>query len=155
MEVVLKKVTLKDKATLKRLLGYSLYEESLTDGNKMNNRAVFEYKWFNSYFTDSDRLAFIIYYNKEIAGFVMINKYVQRIKSGHSIAEFMVVPYMRHMHIGSFVATKCFEMFDGYWEVSPSVGSDTALTFWKNVINDYTGGNYDFKDGIFVFKSKK
>lgn len=54
MEYYLDKVNVKDKNTLYRLLQYSLFEESLNDGNEMNENAIFEYKYFNLYFSDKD-----------------------------------------------------------------------------------------------------
>ena len=37
------------KEILYRLLEYSLFEESLNDGNEMNDEAIFEYKYFDNY----------------------------------------------------------------------------------------------------------
>ena len=60
MDVYLSRVKESEKDILYRLLEYSLFEESLTDGNEMNNEAIFEYKYFENYFTDNDRDAFFI-----------------------------------------------------------------------------------------------
>ena len=60
MDVCLSRVDKKEKDTLYRLLEYSLFEESLNDGNEMNNEAIFEYKYFDNYFTDNDSDAFFI-----------------------------------------------------------------------------------------------
>ena len=40
----LERVKIEDKDILYRLLQYSLFEESLTDQNEMNDEAIFEYK---------------------------------------------------------------------------------------------------------------
>ena len=45
----------------------------------------------------------------------------------------------------------CFEKYPGAWEVSPSCGSEQAYLFWKNVIDEYTGKNNKYEDGIFSF----
>ena len=55
MEYYLDKVNIKDKDILYRLLQYSLFEESLNDGNEMNKNAIFEYKYFDLYFCYNDR----------------------------------------------------------------------------------------------------
>ena len=90
----LDRVKVEDKDILYRLLQYSLFEESLTDQNEMNNEAIFEYKWFDSYFQDNNREAYIIkeQNTNKILGFAMVNQYMQKSKDGHSIAEFMIVP---------------------------------------------------------------
>ena len=56
----LDRVKEENKDVLYRLLEYSLFEESLNDGNEMNNDAIFEYKYFDLYFTDNDRNAFFV-----------------------------------------------------------------------------------------------
>lgn len=85
-------------------------------------------------------------------GFVMINQYLQKIKTGHSIAEFLVLPRFRRNGVGSEVARRCFAMYPGNWEVGPADGGDSAYKFWKKVINDVTKKNNQLEDGLFVFK---
>ena len=60
MEIILDRVKEENKDVLYRLLEYSLFEESLNDGNEMNNDAIFEYKYFDLYFTDNERDAFFV-----------------------------------------------------------------------------------------------
>ena len=53
MDITLEKVEESKKDVfLYRLLQYSLFEESLSDQNDMNEDALFEYPWFENYFTD-------------------------------------------------------------------------------------------------------
>ncbi|MBQ8891543.1 MAG: GNAT family N-acetyltransferase [Bacilli bacterium] len=155
MNIYLDRVKEENKDILFRLLEYSLFEESLNDGNEMNNEAIFEYKYFDKYFTDDDRDAFFIKELKtnKLLGFVMINTYMQKSSNGHSIAEFMVIPKYRRNKIGKQVAFKCFDMHRGIWEVSSSFGSDLAYHFWKKVIDEYTNCNNKFVDGIFIFNN--
>ena len=155
MEIYLDKVLEDKKDTLYRLLEYSLYEESLNDGNEMNDEAIFEYKYFDKYFTDNDRDAFFIraQNTNKLLGFVMINTYMQKNDNGHSIAEFLVIPKYRRCKIGKRVAFECFNMYKGIWEVSPSYNSESAYLFWKKVIDEYTNGKNEFVDGLFIFKN--
>ena len=60
MEIYLDKVKIEEKEILYRLLWYSLYEESLNDGNEMTNEASFGYKYFDRYFKEDNREAFFI-----------------------------------------------------------------------------------------------
>ena len=152
----LDRVKVEDKDILYRLLQYSLFEESLKDQNEMNNEAIFEYKWFDSYFQDNNREAYIIKEQEtnKILGFAMVNQYMQKSKDGHSIAEFMIVPKYRRLKIGKRVAIELFNMHKGNWEVKPSYGSAVALAFWKSVIDEYTKNENTFEDGIFIFQNK-
>ena len=152
----LERVKIEDKDILYRLLQYSLFEESLTDLNEMNDEAIFEYKWFDNYFQDNNREAYLIKEKNtnKILGFVMVNQYMQKNKDGHSIAEFMIIPKYRRLKIGKRVAIELLDTHKGIWEVKPSYGSESAFTFWKNVIDEYTKNDYIFEDGVFIFKSK-
>lgn len=155
MNLILEKVKNDKKDVLYRLLQYSLYDESINDGNEMNDEGIFEYKYFDNYFTDDDREAYFIK-NEEtnkLLGFVMINTFMQKSNNGHSIAEFMVIPKYRKNKIGKEIAIRCFNMYKGNWEVSPSIGSEQAYLFWKKVIDEYTNNNNEFLDGIFIFNN--
>ena len=156
MNIRLKTVKPSEKEVLFRLLQYSLFEESLYDQNTMNKDALFDYPWFNLYFTEEERNAYFILDQEtdSLLGFVMINTYMQKSCSVHSIAEFMILPAFRRNHIGKEAALQCYEMYPGHWEVSPSFGSRQAYLFWENVISSFTGGNYRYEDGIFIFDSQ-
>lgn len=154
MNIYLDRVKESKKETLYRLLEYSLFEESLNDGNEMNEEAIFEYKYFDSYFTDKKRDAFFIREKEtdKLLGFVMINTHMEIKEQGHSIAEFMVIPKHRRNKIGKKAVYMCLDMYDGIWEISPSNGSQIAYSFWKNVIDDYTNKNNEYINKIFVFE---
>lgn len=156
MNIILDRVKEENKDVLYRLLEYSLFEESLNDGNEMNNDAIFEYKYFDLYFTDNERDAFFVREKEtnKLLGFVMINTHMQKCNKGHSIAEFMIIPKYRRNKIGKKVAFECFDMYKGNWEVLPSYGSDSAYNFWKKVIDDYTNDDNKLNDGIFIFNNK-
>lgn len=153
MNIILKRVEETQREILYRLLQYSLFEESLNDQNDMNEDALFEYPWFENYFTEKSREACFIkeQESERLLGFVMINTHMQKSGFGHSIAEFMVLPKFRRNGIGKSAAILCFEKYPGAWEVSPSYGSEQAYLFWKNVIDEYTGNNNKYEDGIFCF----
>lgn len=66
IKIILEPVSPQQRDTLFRMLQYSLFEESLTDLNEMNGEALFEYPWFDLYFTEEDREA--CYGNPQIPG---------------------------------------------------------------------------------------
>ena len=53
MEFYLSEVKQEEKEILYRLLQYSLFEESENDLNEMNQEAIYEYKYFDSYLDKS------------------------------------------------------------------------------------------------------
>ena len=151
MEIVLCRATPEKRDVLFRLLQYSLFEESLTDFNEMNDDALFDYPWFDAYFTEAEREAYFIRENgsDRLLGFAMVRAHED---GRHSIAEFMVIPKYRRRGVGSQAAKACFALHNGLWEVKPAYGSEQAKRFWQKVISQ-TAEPVQWKDGMFVCKS--
>ena len=149
MEIALERVIQEKRSTLFRLLQYSLFEESLTDLGEMNDDALFDYPWFNAYFTEPQREAYFIraQASKKLLGFAMVREHED---GRHSIAEFMVIPKYRRSGIGSQAAKACFALHHGLWEVKPAYGSESAWLFWQKAIAQMTE-QMDWQDGAFTF----
>lgn len=157
MKIVLQNVQESQKNTLFRLLQYSLFEESLTDLNEMNDDALFEYPWFDAYFVETEREAYFIrdLQNGKLLGFAMINTYTSSGMQGHSIAEFMVLPKYRRQGIGMLAAHACFDLHAGHWEVRPAYQSESAYRFWEAAIGQYTAGDFSWNKTWFSFKNER
>lgn len=153
MNIRLDAVQPHEKDALFRLLQYSLYEESADDLNEIGSDALFDYPWFELYFTDDDRWAYFIREQEtdRLLGFVMVRRREDR--PVFMIAEFMVLPGCRRRGVGQQAAIACFERFRGQWEVSPALGSERAYRFWKRTIDGYTGNQYRFQDRTFLFSN--
>lgn len=152
-EVRLEKVDEGSRQALWNLLQYMLFETSPSGKNVAKADGSFEYKYFDNYFTDADREAYLIKaLDGELMGFVMISQYLQKVKDGHAIAEFLVLPRFRRKGVGREVAKCCFGLHPGNWEVGPADGSDAVYRFWKSVIDEATGEDNQLEDGLFVFR---
>ena len=149
MNIMLERVTPEKRDTLFRLLQYSLFEESMTDLNEMNDDALFDYPWFDAYFAETQREAYFIRAqdSKKLLGFAMVREHED---GRHSIAEFMVIPKYRRSGIGSQAAKACFARHAGLWEVKPAYGSESARQFWQKTIAQVTDRPV-WKDGMFTF----
>ena len=157
MEYEIIEATEKDKDKLYRLLQYALYDGSKYIENNLNEDCIFEYDWFDNYFTDSDRNAYFIKNDDTYLGMAMVNENLKFNKSGKCIAEFLIMPHYRRNHIGKKVAYDIFEKFKGDWEVQPMENNQVAYSFWKSIISEYTNGNYITKNNgvedVFIFKN--
>lgn len=154
MEYELKKVKAEEKEILFNLLQLALYDGSKYIDNEINNMGLFDYKWFNNYFSDNDRYSYFIKtMDNKLIGFVMINQNMKIFDKGNSVAEFLIIPQYRRKHIGKKVAFEIFGYFKGNWEVEPIDNSKEAYCFWENVIKDYTNNNYKYKNNVFLFKN--
>ena len=152
----LEKVLKKDKKKLYRLLQFSLYDGSFFIENVINEDCLFDYTWFDKYFTDKNRESYFIKYENKIAGFVMVNKHLKVLNEGYSVAEFLILPYYRRKHFGREAAFKVFQLHDK-WEIQPMDNNHIAYNFWKNVIKEYTNNNYEVKsftdmEDVFIFE---
>lgn len=152
----LEKVTIENKDKLYHLLEFALYDGSFYVDNTINDDCLFDYNWYDNYFTEETRESYFIKYENKKVGFVMINQNLQVLNKGYSIAEFLILPYYRRKHIGKKAAYKAFELHDN-WEVQPMDNNNIAYNFWRNIIKEYTSNNYEvnsFNDmeDIFVFK---
>lgn len=155
MNYKIEKVKKEEKEILYRMLQFALYDGSQYINNKITNKGLFEYKWFDNYFTDDDRMAYFIRNDSdELVGFVMINQNMKVESIGHSVAEFLILPHYRRNHIGKQIAFEVFSRFKGNWEVEPIENSDEAYYFWQNVIKEYTSNNYEYRNNIFIFKNE-
>lgn len=148
-----------DKDKLFRLLQYALYDGSQYIDNNINEDCIFEYDWFDNYFTDDDRDAYFIKNGDNYIGMVMVNENLKFNEDGKCISEILIMPKYRRNHLGKKVAYEVFEKFKGDWEVQPMENNPNAYAFWKNIIEEYTEGNYIIKnDGIedvFIFNNKE
>ena len=153
MKAVLCRVRQEERDTLFRLLQYSLFEESLTDLNEMRDDALFDYPWFEAYFEEPEREAFLIREQEtgKLLGFAMVR---QDENGRYSIAEFMVIPKYRRIGIGLQAAKECFALHAGLWEVKPAYGSEAAYLFWKRAVEAYAGSHCTWKDGLFSFDTQ-
>ena len=71
----------------------------------------------------------------------------------------LIMILMKIVYLNKKVAYDIFELFKGDWEVQPMENNPIAYSFWKNIINEYTNGNYEVRnDGIedvFIFNNKQ
>lgn len=110
------------------------------------------YPYLDAYWTDEGiaggRVPFLILHGDDVAGFVFR---ATRSRLGHpgptsNVAEFYVVPEHRRREIGRRAAGALFDRFPGRWEVAQLRGNIPAQYFWRRVISDYTGGDFEERD---------
>jgi len=80
------------------------------------------------------------------AGFALVSRPLMTAKAGAApefrMAEFFVHPRNRRRGIGRAAAVLLFSRFAGQWEVAEATGNAEAVSFWRDVITDYTHGRY-------------
>ncbi len=101
-----------------------------------------EYKYFELYFSNKDYRPYFIKHKKNIIGFALVNRYSVTEKGLFSIAEFYIEKKYRNRGLGRVAAYQVFDLFHGKWEIRELQSNKKAQIFWRNVIQEYTHGNF-------------
>ncbi|MCK0473231.1 GNAT family N-acetyltransferase [Halalkalibacter sp. APA_J-10(15)] len=146
--IQIKLVEESEKSVLKQLIEFYEYDFSEFNNHDVNKHGYYGYRYFDHYWTEDDRVPLFITVDEKIAGFVLINDYcyVLKEKPSRSIAEFFVMRKYRKQGIGTKVAYLVFDRFKGNWEVLVHPENRVSFHFWKNVIEDYTQGDFLTKE---------
>ncbi len=144
MIVQIKEALVEQKPILQRLMQLYQYDFSEIESCDVNEDGIYKYKYLDLYWTEPGRLPFLVYVEKKIAGFALINKhsYLSNDKTTRVVSEFFIMRKYRRQGIGTHVAQKIFGMFLGKWEVQQTENDKIAQSFWRKVINNYTQGDY-------------
>ena len=130
--VDLVQVTEKDRELLFNLQQKYLYEMTNYYDNPIDEKGNITYGYFDEYFTDPKRIAYLIYADEKLCGFVMINPYSY---FGYPdtlvMAEFTIFPQFRSRHIGSEAVFRIFGRHPGRWEIKFNKRNHAAANFWR------------------------
>lgn len=134
-------------------------------GWEIPNDGLYECIDFKKYWETKDAFPFLVYYENELAGFVIVDKKGSESSINFNMAQFFILRKFKGKGIGKYVAQRCFDKFIGKWEVMVIPGNNGAYSFWKAIISNYTDHNFNeytrsiahFENSvkqIFCFESK-
>tara|TARA_Y100000588_G_C13870265_1_gene760018 strand:- start:192 stop:503 length:312 start_codon:yes stop_codon:yes gene_type:complete len=63
-----------------------------------------------------------------------------------SVGEFFILRHFRRKGVARAVARELFDRFRGRWEVEQLPLNAPAQAFWQQVVDEYTGGQYEEED---------
>lgn len=136
------KASLEDHETLTNLLQFYIYDFSeFIDAHVEENGRFAEYP-LSDYWTEDNYFPYLIRLNGNYAGFVLVKLIKTETKSYFSISEFFVMKKYRRTGVGKSVAKDVFRLHKGHWEIFQMERNKPAQLFWRNVINEYTSGQY-------------
>ena len=58
------------------------------------------------------------------------------------VCDFYVVPYFRQNKAGKRFISEVFNTLGGHWEMKQVEGAEHAVKFWRDVLQDYTQGQF-------------
>jgi predicted acetyltransferase len=118
-----------DKTVVRRLLQLYHYDFSEFDGEDVNPHGEYLHRYFDEYWTDPDRKAFLLQVDGSWAGFALVFT-----GEPHDIAEFFVMRKYRRLGVGARAAATLFARFPGRWTVRQQVTNPAATAFWRRAI---------------------
>jgi len=145
MQTVLHPAGITDTPLLANLVQLYLYDASILLELDVDERGIFVYAGVDAASLLARKLALLIYTRQRLVGFALVDK-ASRIHQpfdGHSITDFFVLRRYRRQGIGRCAATQIFNTLPGRWEIASAAANVPAQTFWRSVIDHYTGGHYD------------
>ena len=115
-----------------------LHEMTNYYDNEMDAQGNYHYGYFDAYFTEPERKAFLIYCDARLAGFAMINphSYIGE-KTDFVLAEFTIFPAFRKQGIASEAVRQIFGRFRGSWEIKYNEKNTGAKQLWNKVTEVY------------------
>lgn len=124
--ITLKPVTQNEKELLWNINQKYLYEMTKYYPDEMDENGNYHYGYFEAYFTEPARKAYLIYSGQNLAGFAMLNphSYIGH-KVDFVIAEFCVFPAYRRQHIAQKASEFILKKHPGKWK-SNSTGTSWA-----------------------------
>jgi len=145
-EIKLIPASLKDYPTIQNMARFYVYDMSQylgdEEGWECPENGLYECIDFKKYWQTDDAFPFLIRYENELAGFVIIDKKGSETKIDFNVAQFFILRKFKNKGIGKYVVHNCFDQFRGVWEVMVIPGNEGAYQFWRSVIKEYTNSQF-------------
>ena len=137
---------IKDYPVIQNMARFYVYDmsEYLGDeeGWEIPKDGLYECIDFKKYWESDDNFPFLIQYDDELAGFVIVDKKGSLPEIDFNMAQFFILRKFKGKGIGKYVAHHCFNLFQGMWEVMVIPGNEGAYRFWRATIQGYTHRDY-------------
>lgn len=113
-------------------------EMSLNDDGTYGDPELIEEQFAPKY------TSYVIRVEGALAGFAIVSprSYLTRDAGVTDMMEFFVMRAYRRGRIGEFASTFLFDVYPGPWEVRVIAENSAAKSFWRAVIDRYTGGAF-------------
>lgn len=145
MDIAVLQAGLEQILTLRRLMQLYLYDLGSLDGWDIADDGTYgNANRIESFWTEADRERYLIRVDGKLSGFVLTRSGTHFSGAdAHEISEFFILQKYRRMGVGRNVAHRIFDAFTGTWEVAAMKTNIPAQHFWRAVIADYTGRQYE------------
>lgn len=143
MQVELIKATIEQKPLLANLLELYAYDFTEFCDFDIGDDGFYGYEHLPLYWTEPTRFPYLIYVDKKIAGFVLVQKGspISDDATVWDISEFFVMKKYKRHSVGTAAALKIWDQLKGPWQVRVLVGNNIACSFWLQAIKKFISVN--------------
>ena len=137
-QMTLEPASIEERPLLRNLLELYRYDFSEVTGDDVDERGLFGFRPLDAYWCETDRHPFLIRIDGKPAGFALVNE-----DDGTTcIKVFFVMRKYRRRGIGRQAAGMIFARYPGRWRVEHDARNRPAHAFWRAIVTEATGGNY-------------
>ncbi|WP_299142929.1 GNAT family N-acetyltransferase [Vibrio astriarenae] len=128
------------KNVVKDLMQAYLHDMSPYTGERPDEKGLYSLgKYFDLYWTDKDRFAYLCLHEDEPIGLALVREITP---NQFSISEFFILSSKRRKGIATHFAQEVFQQHRGRWSVSQLESNKVAQCFWRRTISSYTEGAF-------------
>jgi len=146
-------IRITEAGTENRSLLWELLQEYLREMSQyyeleLDEKGDYRYRYFDAYFAERERKPLLIYEDRQLVGFVLLNahSYIGA-EPDHVLAEFGILPEFRQRHIGTRAAEHILQRFPGRWEIKYSEKNVNAKKLWNRIAAPYNPAVHGCEDG--------
>ncbi len=154
MEITLMPVKIEQKESLYNLYQYYHYDFSQYTDEDLGSDGRFVID-LDHIWEDPRWNPYLIRSQDKIIGFLIIlfENYDTDPDPTHVIYDFMILRKYRRRGLGQIAAVQAFNLYQAKWKVVQMKANEPAIHFWRNVVNEYTSGQYSevFREDISKF----
>lgn len=130
--------TIQEYPIIQNMGRFYVYDMSQYMGWEIPEDGLYECIDFKKYWEDKNSFPFLVHYQNELVGFVIIDKKGSHPDIDFNMAQFFILQKFKNQGIGKYIAHECFQKFSGIWEVMVIPGNEGAYRFWRATIKSFT-----------------
>ncbi len=140
MQLEIVKAAIEQKPLLANLLELYAYDFTEFCDFDIGDNGFYGYGQLPLYWSEPTRFPYLIYVDKKIAGFILVQKGspISDDTTIWDIAEFFVMKKYKRHGVGTEAALKIWAQFKGPWQVRVLVSNHIACSFWLQAIKKFT-----------------
>ena len=131
-----------DRTCIEMLMQFYHYDASDWISLDVTGNGGFSFRSIDRFWDEPGQFPFLIRVNGVIAGFAVVDKEVTSPEADLNVGYLFVLRRFRGQGVGRTVARKLFARFHGRWEVYQVDKNRAAIHFWRQVIAEFTHGEY-------------